>query len=619
MTGGPIMGGHDHTTPWLRNLAAAMLDCALLPMLDVDQAETMLASVAVLDAGDSREAGSLQTSPRGFALRAMLIATAESLLDRADPAAAGSRWRQSTLALALAEQLLGLAEAGRSDLNAARMRYALGPATAEPPDQLAADMRHYRDEPLDLLADAHLLVRLAASAWRLTNDAGASLSAVAALLELDVASLAARVQGTTAWEPRLAAGRSEFALRRSIDRFRSLEATLLPLADATSPDVAMTALERLLPRWLGQQVLPLWATGDGKLTVQGSSDLAGQRLRLHGSLSLAAMAATRNEVTVQRLTAPDFEPTEVFPPGGRELEASANVSVFDRQCAERLSVSALLALPVGAPEAIAVLLMGAGVDADDLKLVRIQVARWLTRFAELDQRLQHASTEQQGRFTRRMREAIHEISNPLSVMQNYLHLLGTRIHGDEPAQQQVRLISDELRRATSLLRGLADEERMDTVAVAAEQVGDVNALVSDVLALVELSLAPGMPTDIRFTPGTHLPAIAAAEGRLRQVLLNLTKNAVESMPNGGVLEVVVDQAVTDRGRRGVEIRVSDTGGGIDPALLGQIFESGVSVKGEGRGLGLAITSRLVNELGGQISCRSRVGAGTSFVVWLPVA
>jgi len=89
------------------------------------------------------------------------------------------------------------------------------------------------------------------------------------------------------------------------------------------------------------------------------------------------------------------------------------------------------------------------------------------------------------------------------------------------------------------------------------------------------------------------------------------------MPNGGIVEVEVDPGVVDASGRRVEIRITDTGTGIAPDMLAKLFEPGGSSKGSGRGLGLGIVRRLVDEIGGNILCRSRPGEGTTFVVLLP--
>ena len=109
--------------------------------------------------------------------------------------------------------------------------------------------------------------------------------------------------------------------------------------------------------------------------------------------------------------------------------------------------------------------------------------------------------------------------------------------------------------------------------------------------------------------------------RLRQVLINLVQNAVQAMPEGG--DIYVEARTQDRFRiRGaarpwVQISVRDTGPGIAPGLLANLFVPFVTTKQQGTGLGLAISQRIVSEAGGRIDVRSREGVGTTFVVLLP--
>lgn len=613
MTGAATSAARDAAAPRIQDLAAAMLDCAEQPTVDVAAARALLDSASLLNAVRPADAPSEELA--GFTLRQALVTTAEGLLDRSDLIADGNLWRISTRAVALAEAWWPLFGMERTQANALRLRHGLGLMTSAPPDQLAADMRRYRDEPLELLSDAHLLVRLAAAAWHVADHGEGSLAQVAVLLEQDEPELAAVTGRVAVWEPPFGHERSEAELLRSIARFRSLQATLLPMADADTPATALMALATLLPQWLGQAVVPLWVEGSDWLRVYGNSDLAGQRIRLQNGRSLAALAVLRRASITQH-----HDAAAARSEGRSADNGVAATVVFDRQCAERLGDAGLLAVPVGAPEPVAVLLTAAHVEAEEMNLAAIHAARWLERLASVETRLEHAAAEQRVRFTRRLREAVHEISNPLAVIQNYLHLLGVRIDAADPAQEQIGLISEELKRATALLRSMT-EDATEEASLRATVHGavELNALVSDVLALIGPSLGPGAGTEVRFTPGVGLPEVEIVAQHLRQVLMNLARNAVDAMPDGGVLEVALDPAIDDRGRRGVEIRVADTGEGMHPDLLAHIFEAGVSVKGEGRGLGLAITRELVRDLGGEISCRSRAGAGTSFLIWLPSA
>ncbi len=118
-----------------------------------------------------------------------------------------------------------------------------------------------------------------------------------------------------------------------------------------------------------------------------------------------------------------------------------------------------------------------------------------------------------------------------------------------------------------------------------------------------------------------LPAIRIDIEHLRQVLINLIQNAMQAMTDGG--DIYVETRVQDRFRisggagRWVQISVRDTGLGIAPGLLANLFVPFVTTKQQGTGLGLAISHRIVSEAGGRIDVRSREGAGTTFVVLLP--
>jgi signal transduction histidine kinase len=102
-------------------------------------------------------------------------------------------------------------------------------------------------------------------------------------------------------------------------------------------------------------------------------------------------------------------------------------------------------------------------------------------------------------------------------------------------------------------------------------------------------------------------------GRFARMLLNLVKNAIEAMPNGGILRI----AVRRQGSVAV-FRVSDTGCGIEPDLQAKIFEPFVTFgKSKGTGLGMAIVKSVVEAHGGTIFVHSEVGVGTSIEISIP--
>jgi signal transduction histidine kinase len=104
---------------------------------------------------------------------------------------------------------------------------------------------------------------------------------------------------------------------------------------------------------------------------------------------------------------------------------------------------------------------------------------------------------------------------------------------------------------------------------------------------------------------------------LRQVVMNLVRNAVEAMDSKGDITVIVQRRVS--GPLMAEIVVRDSGPGIDAKLVPKLFTPFVTTKAQGTGLGLAISQRLVASAGGRIELRTQSGRGTTFVIAIPAA
>ncbi|MDH3445809.1 MAG: ATP-binding protein, partial [Deltaproteobacteria bacterium] len=109
----------------------------------------------------------------------------------------------------------------------------------------------------------------------------------------------------------------------------------------------------------------------------------------------------------------------------------------------------------------------------------------------------------------------------------------------------------------------------------------------------------------------NLPIITVDADKLKQVILNLIKNAAEAMERGGKLIVKVSASPS-----GVVLEISDTGIGVAPGV--DIFELFFTTKTSGTGIGLTITRQIIHAHGGTITYRSELGKGTSFLVTLPV-
>ncbi len=151
------------------------------------------------------------------------------------------------------------------------------------------------------------------------------------------------------------------------------------------------------------------------------------------------------------------------------------------------------------------------------------------------------------------------------------------------------------------------------------RVVDLNDVVARVERTARGRLGPGV--DLRVERGPAPASVLADEGQMEKVLLELIQNARDAMPNGGTIRVSTRVEAVEGGSPGVALSVSDTGEGIAPEVLPMIFDPFFTTrrKGIGAGLGLSTVYGIVRQSGGRCDVHSVPGAGTRFVVHLPLA
>jgi len=208
----------------------------------------------------------------------------------------------------------------------------------------------------------------------------------------------------------------------------------------------------------------------------------------------------------------------------------------------------------------------------------------------------------------------HEVKNPLNAMTIHLELLKQKLEaageraGTEP---HLDIIAREIRRLDDVVQGFLKFARPEELML---QSISPSELAADVLKTLEVEANTAGVT-LSIACADTVPRIEADPGILRQALLNLAKNAVQAMPNGGRLTIAC--GATKDGR--VEIRVSDTGVGIPPENLAKIFDLYFTTKGTGTGIGLSLVYRTVQLHNGDIDVESTPGAGTTFIIKMPKA
>ncbi len=211
----------------------------------------------------------------------------------------------------------------------------------------------------------------------------------------------------------------------------------------------------------------------------------------------------------------------------------------------------------------------------------------------------------------------HEINNPIAVIQGNLDVIRDDL-GDQaaPLETEFSLIYEQVHSINILVNKLLQFARPEEYAGTIEH-HVPNEVVNDSIPLVH-HLLHKVAIELRLDLEASR-SVAMNRTELQQVLINLIVNAIHAMPDGGQLVIATRDADRD-GAAGVEIEVTDTGIGMAPDTLKNVFDPFFTTKREeGTGLGLSISQKLVSRSGGQIAVTSKLGAGTTFTVWLPVA
>jgi signal transduction histidine kinase len=203
----------------------------------------------------------------------------------------------------------------------------------------------------------------------------------------------------------------------------------------------------------------------------------------------------------------------------------------------------------------------------------------------------------------------HEVNNPLAVIKTSLSIVSRRLAGEDVTKENLDIVEEEIERIARTVRQLFDFSRPASDISLLQ----VNEVIQNLMKFMEATLA-ARRIESRLELADDLPRVRMSLDQLKQVLLNLIKNAQEAMPQGGSLRIT-----TARQPDGLVIRVADTGMGIPQERLPLLFTSFFTTKKpeEGRGLGLSVSSNIVRSYGGDIGVESEPGKGSVFRIFLP--
>jgi signal transduction histidine kinase len=251
---------------------------------------------------------------------------------------------------------------------------------------------------------------------------------------------------------------------------------------------------------------------------------------------------------------------------------------------------------------------------DEIGQLGREFERMVAALAARDESLQRLQqmqlqSERLAAVGRMAAHVTHEVRNPLSSIGLNVELLEEELADAGPeAKDLLRAVHREIERLTAITEEYLRLARLPNPQLEPEDFGDLTRATVDFVR-PELQAA-NVKLELAVEPA--LPLVALDEAQIRQVLLNLLKNAREAMPAGGSVRLALSSA-----DGGVLLRVTDDGSGMTEEQRARIFDPFYTTKARGTGLGLPLSQQIVVAHGGTIRCQSAAGEGTVFEIWLP--
>jgi signal transduction histidine kinase len=344
---------------------------------------------------------------------------------------------------------------------------------------------------------------------------------------------------------------------------------------------------------------------------------AGYAVRSAGTCAGAlALAAEGFDVALVDLKLPDGDGSALAPrlkelsPAGEVVLLTGFATLESAVAAVRAGACAYLVKPCATQELLVTV-------EQAMRQVRLHGEKLaLSHKAQMAEKLAAVGTMTAG--------LSHEIRNPLNAALLQLTVLERRVQrlgGDlqPPLLEPLVLVKDEIRRLAHILEDVLQFARPREFVPRAVDLGEVVSRVLDLLAGEAERRAIRLERELAPRPSST--PVAGEEERLRQVLVNLTLNALEATPDGGRVRVrclveAPDPALGERSPS-VAITIDDSGPGVPAALRDRIFEPFFTTKARGSGLGLSIVHAIVAQHGGTISVDGAPGGGARFLLRLP--
>jgi signal transduction histidine kinase len=309
----------------------------------------------------------------------------------------------------------------------------------------------------------------------------------------------------------------------------------------------------------------------------------------------------------------------------RGIDASENPGIVDQQLIKYCGTRNLLCLPLDHQhESLGVIAFGLGVQQLETFAKHAGLARHLA--AEIAHRIviiknnSRLIADNQSENTEvelRINEAVHEASNPLTIILNYLEVLRVKLGLGHEEEENLEHVKEEIERVSKIL------QRLKNPGESGESTGTVQQVIESLTGIFRESLCQSKNISIRLDIDHDTMTTTVDDTILKQILSNLLRNAIEALPPDGEILVSTENDVSVGGKANLAIYIQDNGPGIADEIKPLLFSPMKSTKGIAHsGLGLSIVKKLLDEIGGTIVCRSNSNpekdvTGTQFQILIP--
>lgn len=302
-------------------------------------------------------------------------------------------------------------------------------------------------------------------------------------------------------------------------------------------------------------------------------------------------------------------------------------SIADQQILTLLKCAKGFLIPLVADkQGVGVILIGFSerfkqLPEEESRLLRIIAQQVALRLHLEQEKIRKAEALEKARneaISTAARKLAHEINNPLGIISNYLVTLKLKLTDVDSVNEEMNIIDEEIQRISQMVSQMESFSQPPSYQYSPI---DINSLVKDIIQIVKPSLFYRSGLTISFIPTTDIGAVTTSKDGLKQIVINLLKNAAEALEEGGRVIVRIRRAHSrDDEEDGVELIIADSGPGLPAQVQNNLYKPFVTTKQNGHsGLGLSIVKRIVTDLGGKLSCVTSPEEGTSFTIFLPYA